>query len=53
MELSRCKAMYAYFEDGSGWARPAWQSRTLLMKPLMDKAPWQAAYDRIARLLLR
>ncbi|KAG2497889.1 hypothetical protein HYH03_004155 [Edaphochlamys debaryana] len=53
MELSRAKAMYAYFEDGSGWARPAWQSRPLLMRPLADKAPWQAAWDRLLRLLLR
>ncbi|GLI68625.1 hypothetical protein VaNZ11_013103, partial [Volvox africanus] len=53
MELSRIKAMYPYYEDGSGWIRPPWQSRQLLMRALQDKAPWQAAWDRLARVLLR
>ncbi|KAG2440423.1 hypothetical protein HYH02_010310 [Chlamydomonas schloesseri] len=53
MELGRLKAMYPYYEDGSGWARPGWCSRPQLMQPLADKAPWQAAWDRMTRVLLR
>jgi len=53
MELRRIKDMYAYYNDGSGWQRPPWQSRELLMKALLYKAPWMASWDRLMRLLVR
>jgi hypothetical protein len=47
--------MYGYFcsEDGSKWQPPVWASREALFKPLLSKTPWQSAYDRLMRLLVR
>ena len=53
MELLRIKQMYAYFPDDGHWEGPTWQSRALMFKPLIEKPPWMAAWDRIMRLLVR
>ena len=46
--------MYAYYEDGSGWERPAaWQTPQQLMRALSSKPPWLAAWDRLMRTLIR
>ncbi len=45
--------MYGHFWDGSGWQCPAWRSAGQLFKPLLNKSPWLAAWDRLMRLLVR
>ena len=54
MELARSKALYGYFNDGSGWqGRPVWQSSQQLFAAQAKKTPWQAAWDRLGRIIYR
>jgi hypothetical protein len=53
MELARLKSMAGYFDDGARWSCPPWASRQQLMRPLADKVPWVAAWDRLMRVMLR
>eukprot|EP00798_Chlamydomonas_sp_ICE-L_P022708 gene22707-29864_t len=46
LELARIKDMYAYYDDGSSWVRPPWQSFKQLFGLMLKKSPWAAAYDR-------
>jgi hypothetical protein len=64
LELQRTRQLHPYFPadptslgvrlpgepPGQG---PSWQSYACLMRPLLDKAPWLAAWDRQLRALLR
>ncbi|KAL6748153.1 hypothetical protein V8C86DRAFT_2885468 [Haematococcus lacustris] len=53
-EMQRIKTMYGYFPaDGSGYQPAEWCSGGQLWKALMSKTPWQAAWDRLMRLLVR
>ncbi len=45
--------MYAYYNDGSGWQRPVWQSLAKLFSLMERKSPWLASWDRLMRLLIR
>lgn len=47
------KQFYPYFPDDSGFKAPEWQTRRALMKPLLEKSPWLAVWDRHVRKLVR
>jgi uncharacterized lipoprotein len=55
MEAQRLKDMYGYFadQDESGWTGPSWCTRPVMFKALIGKTPWQAAWDRLMRILVR
>lgn len=53
LETVRLKQLYPYFPDDSGYKAPEWQTRRGLMRPLLEKPPWLAAWDRQIRKLVR
>ncbi|CAD7702924.1 unnamed protein product, partial [Ostreobium quekettii] len=53
LETIRLKQFYPYFPDDSGYKAPEWQTRRALMKPLLEKSPWLAVWDRQVRKLVR
>jgi hypothetical protein len=53
-ELERLRQLQPSFRDTGGFAGAAeWQSYTGIMRPLADKPPWLAAWDRAVRILVR
>lgn len=47
------KLLYTYCPDHCGFHTPDWQTRSGLMRPLLEKPPWLAVWDRTLRKLVR
>ncbi|GMH36571.1 hypothetical protein BSKO_04439 [Bryopsis sp. KO-2023] len=56
-ELLRLQQTFSYWvesgEDLDTYGPPEWATRDVLYKPLPDKAPWVAGWDRFIRKLIR
>lgn len=53
LDTTRMKQLYTYCPDNSGFNAPDWQTRSGLMRPLLEKPPWLAVWDRTLRKLVR